>query len=307
LEENANPAEERNTPAEKPAATTKDKYQLFSSLTTPQKYIYSFIKEMYKDFSHKNHILIKNMNIIHPQSGANCEFATLSNQYMSDKVSHHGYNRFYPRFIDHYKNVYGGAMLEIGVQDGRSLHIWTNYFPNAFVYGIDIDHEVYGDRYAVFKCDQSIPAEVEKVWRKIDKPIFFILDDGSHHPAHQISTFNYLFTHLLVFGGTYIIEDIETSYWLKGAVYGYETRFGYRHPKSAIEVFKLVVEDINREFTKGEDRAKQSDLMSEFLTEETRKLISSITFGMNCIIITKKTVEEMEIYSNRKYRFDEHL
>jgi hypothetical protein len=51
---------------------------------------------------------------------------------------------------------------------------------------------------------------------------------------------------VIVEGGTYIIEDIETSYWTKGGLYGYETRYGYHHQNSLIEVFKDLLDDINR-------------------------------------------------------------
>jgi hypothetical protein len=42
------------------------------------------------------------------------------------------------------------------------------------------------------------------------------------------------------------------------------------------------------------------------LSAETREAVSSITFGQNCIIITKKTEEE-RAYDGRAYRFESHL
>ena len=46
----------------------------------------------------------------------------------------------------------------------------------------------------------------------MDKPVFAIIDDGSHIPQHQVSTFDLLFRQVLLPGGTYIVEDIETRY-----------------------------------------------------------------------------------------------
>ena len=51
-----------------------------------------------------------------------------------------------------------------------------------------------------------------------------------------MSTFDLLFRQVLLPGGTYIIEDIETSYWSRNGLYGYTTRYGYHHENSCIEV-----------------------------------------------------------------------
>ena len=66
------------------------------------------------------------------------------------------------------------------------------------------------------------------------------------HP--QVSTFDYLFCHLLLPGGTYIIEDVETSYWTQNGLYGYTTRYGYHHERSCVEVFKDLLDDVNGEY-----------------------------------------------------------
>jgi hypothetical protein len=88
------------------------------------------------------------------------------------------------------------------------------YFPHSYIYGIDINEKKKGERYEILKADQSSTQQLRSVVEKsIHHPIFFIIDDGSHVPEHQISSFDYLFQEVLMPGGTYIIEDIETSYW----------------------------------------------------------------------------------------------
>ena len=86
--------------------------------------------------------------------------------------------------------------------------------------------------------------------------------------------------------GVYIIEDVETSFWTKGSVYGYETRYGYKHKDSILEIFKDVVDTVNQEFAgKRANRVMHHDS------------IGSVTFSRNCIIIIKKTKKM------RGYRF----
>lgn len=251
------------------------------------------------------------MNVTYPGCSLHDEFAILCNKYLTDKVAHHGYERYYPRFIQHYKDIENASMLEIGVYDGRSLNIWSDYFPKAYIYGIDIDaieYETFNEkRHRILKADQGNESDLETICIKIDKPVFLIVDDGSHSPEHQVITFNMLFNKLLIPGGTYIIEDIETSYWTKSEIYGNEMHFGYHHEDSIVETFKLLVDDINREFLTIENRVKQSKSLKSRVSIETRLEIGSITFGKNCIIITKKTNEEKEYDKRHIYRFNINL
>ncbi len=213
-------------------------------------------------------------------------------KYKSDKITHHKYHEIYNFYL---KNLYDkeGSVLEIGVQHGTSIQIWLELFPNAFIYGIDIDKCYEGDRHKIFQCDQSKVEQLTNVKNNIEKDKFlFICDDGSHVPEHQLLTFNILFP-LLCEGGIYIIEDIETSYWKSSSIYGYNINYGHKHPKSIIEIFKNIIdESINIEFL-GMD--KRNNKRVQHLDS-----IGSITFSQNCIIITKKhMIRKPYRFSNR--------
>lgn len=210
----------------------------------------------------------------------------------TDKVIHHEYHKIYNFFLkDFYEK--GGSILEIGIGEARtySLNMWLDLFPNAFIYGVDINHEMKGERFQVFKADQSDINQMNVVKDRLKHAnLFFINDDGSHMPEHQLLAFNTLFP-LLKDGGVYIIEDVETSYWTKGSLYGYPTRYGYKHEKSIVENFKDVADGVNAEFA-GERKSKVQHMES----------IASITFSQNCIIIVKQEKRE-----KREYRFKNRL
>jgi hypothetical protein len=241
------------------------------------------------------------MEITNHMCSKNGDFFKIFERQRADKVIHHGYYYFYPLFLEHYRKINidgnggGGAMLEIGVEGGNSFRAWLDYFPRAFFYGIDISVEGRGERHEIMKEDQSNIEKMEEISQKINRPLFFVIDDGSHIPEHQIITFNILFEKMLG-GGTYIIEDVETSYWTKVGLYGYKTEYGYHHEKSIIEVFKNIVDDINEEFLHTENRETQSEKCKNTISENNRKNISSITFGQNCIIIVKKTEAEKQLF-----------
>ena len=215
----------------------------------------------------------------------------------TDKITHHGYDRFYPRFLDGLRDM-SGAVLEIGIDKHHSLKLRQEYFSHAFIYGIDNGSEFADNRCRVFKADQSSESDMAMVKTLIDKPVHFIIDDGSHIPEHHILTFNYYFRYLLEPGGVYIVEDIETSYWNKKSIYGYPTKYGYKNPASFIERVKPLVDLINREFLNEAAAAAAAAAV----TEAAADMISTMTFGQNCVIFVKKTEEEMK-YNGRKYRF----
>jgi len=231
-------------------------------------------------------------------------FKDIGTEAGTDKIYHHGYDRFYPLFLNNLRNMSNG-MLEIGIDKTNSLKLWLNYFPNAFIYGLDIGVEMQDDRVKVFKADQSKIEDLISVKSKITRPIEFIIDDGSHIPEHQILTFDYFFRNLLVPGGIYIVEDIEVSYWTKDSLYGYPTNYGYKNPKSFIEHSKTLVDTINDEFL--DYNAKQHNKSHlGLISKETTDMISSMTFGYNCVIFVKKTLDDMK-YLNRPYKNGSHL
>lgn len=99
-------------------------------------------------------------------------------------------------------------------------------------------------RVTIVSGDQSSCTDLQGLVSRIATKIDVIIDDGSHHPHHQLRSFLYLFPHLPP-GGIYVIEDVETSYWDKqgASVYGYPLQgVGTGSSTSIIEFAKLLVE-----------------------------------------------------------------
>lgn len=217
----------------------------------------------------------------------------------TDKVSHHGYHRTYPLFLDSFRNK-SITMLEIGVDRQGSLELWRNYFNNCIYFGVDIaakkpESEIYPNFYILYG-DQSNRGHLESISNRINSAEF-IIDDGSHDPAHQVSTFNFLFDRLLSPGGVYIIEDIETSYWKRHKLYGNIINYGVGHPRSLIERIKSIIDCVNSEFTNSVLYTS-----SDFISHHCQNSIESITFSHNSIIFVKKDYSSFGKYYDRVYR-----
>ena len=220
-------------------------------------------------------------------------------QNNTDKVTHHHYERFYARALSFTPAT--PNILEIGYGNGESIGLWKNLYPQSQLTVLDKDHEEKNPTYTCIKCDQSRHTELARAINSLDDKEFdLIIDDGSHFPAHQIKTFEFLFPFLKE-GGTYIIEDIETSYWVKGELYGYT--YCASEQQNCIDFFKSHVETVNKEFSLEVSRQAADDADRG---PSYHNMIESITFGHNCIIIHKCFAEDAAI-NQRPYRFKKNL
>ena len=212
----------------------------------------------------------------------------------TDKITHHGYHRIYPWFLEHYKSKGDLKMLEIGADEMGSVFLWLDYFPGIKLTIADIEKKEFPGIECI-QLDQSNQVDLFNYAK--DKKGYFdiIVDDGSHVPEHQKLTIENLWQTLKP-GGIYIIEDIETSYWGKSEIYGYN----FNATKSnIISTFISKLNILNKEFLNS--KAFKLDSCDKILNET-----EIISFAYNCIILIKKNVLFHEFY-DRKYRYAEAI
>ena len=228
---------------------------------------------------------------------------SLGKKHYTNKVHHHAYERYYEDYLSKYRNKKFN-FLEIGMDSGASMGLWKEYFKYAKIYGLEINNEHSENRIKVMKGDQSNINDLKKLV-KLTKKCDVILDDGSHVPEHQLLSFNYLFENCINDGGVYIIEDIETSYWKKHTLYGYPIKAGPNATNNIVNIFRYILPIVNREFLKEKEIKKyyKYKKISNYVLDN----ISSINFGMNCIIIKKMSKYERDKFFNRSYRFKKFL
>lgn len=120
-----------------------------------------------------------------------------------DKGTVHSYIEHYyeSAFVDY--RFTAKRILEIGINNGHSLMMWKEYFPNAEVIGVDIKLPEVNTGCQMICGDATDP----NTFLNLDN-FDVIIDDGSHMFKHQIKSFEILFPKL-VSGGIYIIEDIR--------------------------------------------------------------------------------------------------
>lgn len=165
-----------------------------------------------------------------------CEMSRLCDVYGSDKGEiskgphpyqwpSHSYADFYSRLFWHcrdgVRNVFECGLgtnnpnlpssMGISGKPGASLRVWRDFFPNAMIYGADIDRDVLFEenRIKTYYIDQLNPDAIRSFWQSIGASNFDLMVDDGLHTFEAGST---LFQHSidrLAPNGIYIIEDVK--------------------------------------------------------------------------------------------------
>ncbi|MBD8601581.1 class I SAM-dependent methyltransferase [Pseudomonas sp. CFBP 8771] len=180
------------------------------------------------------------------------------------------------------------SILEIGIQNGGSLEIWDQYFPNATsISGCDINEKCASITYDSTKINIVIgdikKQDTQNKILEISQSFDVIIDDGSHTSLDIIQTFSDMFAHIKE-GGIFIAEDLHCSYWA-------DWEGGLNYPLSAMAFFKKLADIIN--FEHWQVRQTRTEYLAAYdltpaLSEALLSEIHSIEFVNSICIIKRK-------------------
>jgi len=171
----------------------------------------------------------KHQTMIFSQSSKPDLLTSLFEKHGSDKSSSmesgvHSYARFYSLLLGVNRESIG-TVFECGIgttnlslpsnmgrtgTPGASLRAWRDYFPNAEIYGADIDREILfeEERIRTFYVDQLSESAISKMWSKMPNLNFdLIIDDGLHTFEAGINFYENSIAKLKD-SGVYVIEDV---------------------------------------------------------------------------------------------------
>ncbi|QSR88426.1 class I SAM-dependent methyltransferase [Methylacidiphilum caldifontis] len=225
---------------------------------------------------------------------------TLTQLYLEHegKIAHKwiSYLKFYDSVFLKFKNM-PINLLEIGVQNGGSLEIWSQYFKKAAkIVGCDINSRckelIFSDpRIRVIIGDAS-QEDTKKQIISESSTFNLIIDDGSHKSSDVIKNFALYFPYLEN-NGIYIVEDLHCSYWK-------EFEGGLYYPYTTVGFLKKLVDIIHHPYWGV--AMKRDDLIRGFekvygirIENESLCQIYKIEFVNSICMITKSAEEETSI------------
>lgn len=200
------------------------------------------------------------------------------------------YFEIYTKYFEQFVGKDAG-ILEIGVKEGGSLIMWKEYFgEKARVYGVDLNDSshVEGEQIKTFMGDQSDKEFLKDICNQIPS-LDIIIDDGSHRPNDQLTSFEVLFPKLNE-NGIYLIEDMNHNY-------AENEGGGYKNFNSALEYFKDLIDYLYGYFdTDRGDTAK-----------DISRNIYSLSFYYNVVVIEKRdrTLTHVSPYRTGDWKYKE--
>ena len=157
----------------------------------------------------------------------------------SFSIKHEKYFNVYEKLLSRFKDK-EITLVEIGIHNGGSLHIWKKYLPKAKIIGIDINEDCKRfekDGFIIEIGNQNSKEFWENFFIKHTN-VDVIIDDGGHTNSQQINTVVCCIPHLNN-GGLLITEDVNCSYMFE---------FGNPNKFSFINFSKKIIDDINFKF-----------------------------------------------------------
>ena len=153
-----------------------------------------------------------------------CNIMSLENivdNSRTDKNTVHSYLPLYQKLLVNKKET-AKNVLEVGVQAGGSIKMWSEFFTNATVYGLDImnndNHLEFIKNKENIKLYTSTDAYNKDFFTTtfLNKNIKYdlMLDDGPHTLESMIR-FIKLYSQIMTDDGILIIEDVQSWSWIE--------------------------------------------------------------------------------------------
>jgi cephalosporin hydroxylase len=146
--------------------------------------------------------------------------AELADNSITDKNTVHSYLDLYQRLLIDKKET-AQNVLEIGIYNGGSIKLWSDFFTKATVHGLDIMN--IDDVCEIIKNKENIQlyTSIDAYDKDFVRNTFvnknikfdFLLDDGPHTLESMIKFIN-LYSPLMSDDGILIIEDIQSYEWI---------------------------------------------------------------------------------------------
>jgi len=146
--------------------------------------------------------------------------AEIADNSRTDKNTWHSYLPLYQQLLINKKET-ATNILEIGICQGGSIKLWSDFFTNATVYGLDImnGNDVWSEltNNNKIKLYTSIDAYDENFFTShfLNKDIKFdlVLDDGPHS-LESMKQFIKFYSQIIKDDGILIIEDVQSIEWI---------------------------------------------------------------------------------------------
>jgi len=149
----------------------------------------------------------------------------LVNNKKTDKNTTHSYLSLYEYLLkkkkDSAKNILEVGIGDFGEKNGGSIKLWSDYFTNATIYGLDIlpinrvmDELLNNNRIILYTSTDAYDNNFfTNHFLNKNIKFDFMLDDGPH-TLKSMKEFIKLYSQVMTDDGILIIEDVQSFDWI---------------------------------------------------------------------------------------------
>jgi cephalosporin hydroxylase len=139
----------------------------------------------------------------------------------TDKNTVHSYLELYQKILIKKKDT-AQNVLEIGIAEGGSIKMWSEFFTNATIHGLDIIHmdnvwsEIkHNNKIVLYTSTDAYEEAFFKTEFLNENKRFDVMIDDGPHTLESMLKFIRLYSKLMTDNGILIIEDIQSWDWIK--------------------------------------------------------------------------------------------
>jgi hypothetical protein len=149
----------------------------------------------------------------------------LVNNKKTDKNTTHSYLTLYEKLLknkkESAKNILEVGIGDFGEKNGGSIKLWSDYFTNATIYGLDIlpinrvmDELLNNNRIILYTSTDAYDNNFfTNHFLNKNIKFDFMLDDGPH-TLKSMKEFIKLYSQVMTDDGILIIEDVQSFDWI---------------------------------------------------------------------------------------------
>jgi hypothetical protein len=171
----------------------------------------------------------------------------LMRKHETDKAQHR-FDLPYAFFFEDQRRHQVKHVLELGVKKGASLLVWEEYFPQARIFGVDVEPKYVrhsSERRRIFLGSQTDEEILAKVCAAAGFSFDLIVDDASHMSDDQVASLKYLWRFLQPPHGIYAIEDTNAHVKVPNKYSNDGCRYPPMSEMLSREVERRLVEDMS--------------------------------------------------------------
>jgi trans-aconitate methyltransferase len=172
------------------------------------------------------------------------KYGSINTSYGTDKNTSHSYGPVYEKIFSPIKDT-TETILEIGFDSGTSLKVYSEYFRNALIYGIDIRDNCIPEIKKNLRINMIFgDAKSSEIINYYDKAYDIIVEDASHLLDDQVCHFKD-YSDFVKAGGYYIIEDVHEN--------SVSMLVDILEPIGKYKGFSLTIEDLRKHKNRFDD------------------------------------------------------